>query len=79
MQIYRVLQIQQLKVINILKQRKNGPHLADDISKCIFFNENVWFSNQISLQIAKDPIDNIGSENGLAPTRRQVIIWTNCC
>ena len=23
------------------------------------------------------PINSIGSENGLAPTRRQAIIWTN--
>ena len=27
--------------INTLRPRQNGRHFADDIFKCIFFNENV--------------------------------------
>ena len=37
-----------------------------------FFNENVKISIKISLHVV-----NIGLHNGLAPDRRQVIIWTN--
>ena len=52
---------------------------TDDILKRIFLTENVWISINISLQfVPKGPIDNnIGSGNGLAPSRRHVIIWTN--
>ena len=32
-----------------LRPRQNGHHLAD-IFKCIFFNENIWISNMISLK-----------------------------
>ena len=35
--------------INTLRQRQNGCHFADDISKSIFFNENVWILLKISL------------------------------
>ena len=55
--------------------------LADDIFKCIFLNENIWISIRISVKfVPKGPINNIsiiGSDNGLAPTRRQAIIWIN--
>ena len=27
--------------------------------------------------VPKGPINNIGSDDGLAPSRRQAIIWTN--
>ena len=43
-------------------------------------NENVLISIKISLKfVPKGPINNssIGSDNGLAPTRWQAIIWTN--
>ena len=45
----------------------------------VFFNENVQISNKISLNcVDKNLIENnIGLDNGLAPTRRQVIIRTN--
>ena len=61
--------------------RQNGRHFAD-IFKCIFFNENVLILIKISLKfIPKGPINNIpafiGSDNGMVPTRRQAIIWTN--
>ena len=34
-----------------LRPRQNGHLFADDIFKCIFFNENVWISIKISLRI----------------------------
>ena len=44
-------------------------HLADDILKCIFLNENVWFSIKISLKfLPKRPIDNI-------PALVQIMAW----
>ena len=50
--------------------------------KRIFLNENVWISIKISLKfVSKGPLQltifHIGSDNGLAPTRRQAIIWNN--
>ena len=75
------IKLNQLLILNTLKLRKNRRHFADDIFKCIFFSENVWIPIQISLKfVPKDPINNIystGSDNALAPTRRQAIIWTN--
>ena len=56
---------------NTLKPRQNGRYFADYIFKCIFLNENVWILIDI-LQYS-----SIGSDNGLAPTRQQAIIWTN--
>ena len=51
---------------------------TDDIFKHIFLNENIKISIQFSLKfVPKGPIDNIGLDNGLAPNRRQAIIWTN--
>ena len=45
---------------NILRQRQNGCHFPDDIFKCIFLNENVLISIQISLKfVSKGPINNI--------------------
>ena len=42
---------------------------ADDIFKCIFLNENVWFSIKISLKVVpKDPIYNI-------PSLIQIMAW----
>ena len=64
-----------------LRPRQDGRHFADDIFQRIFFNENVWISNKISLKcVLLGPINNIpalhGSDNGLSPGRRQTIIWT---
>ena len=57
------------------------PQIPENVSKCIFFNENVWISIKISLRfVPKGSISNIfsiGLYNGLAPVRRQAIIWTN--
>ena len=56
---------------------QNGRHFAD-IFKRVFLDENIWICINISLKfIPKDPIDSIGSDNGLVPNRRQAIIWTN--
>ena len=46
--------------LNTLTLRRNGQHLADDIFKCIFFNENVWISLKSSLNFfPKVLINNI--------------------
>ena len=40
-------------MINTLRPRQNCRHFADDIFKCIFLNENVWISIQISLKFVR--------------------------
>ena len=48
------------KAVNSLSPRQNGRYNADDIFKCIFLNENVWFPTKISLKfVPKGPINNI--------------------
>ena len=48
--------------INTLGPRQKGGHFADDIFKCIFLNENVWISLEISLKfVPKVRIYNIPS------------------
>ena len=45
---------------NTLRQRQNGRHFADGIFKCIFLNENVSISIEISLNfVLKCSINNI--------------------
>ena len=64
--------------VNTLKPRQNGRHFADDIFKCIFLNENVWIPIKFSMKfVPKGPINSIGADNGLAPDRRQAIVWNN--
>ena len=47
-------------MVNTLRPRQNGCHLADDIFKSIFVNENVKISITSSLKFApKSPINNI--------------------
>ena len=56
-------------LINTLRPRRNEQYFADDIFKCIFFNENVWISIKISLKfIHKGPINNI-------PALVQIMAW----
>ena len=43
---------------NTLRARQNGRHFADDIFKCIFLNENVWFSIKISSKFVPEGIVN---------------------
>ena len=48
-----------LHLINSSPPGQDGRHLADNIFKCIFLNENVRTSIQISLKfVPKGPIDN---------------------
>ena len=62
----------QQSLVNTLRLRQNGRQFPDDIFKCILLNENNWISIKIWLNfVPKVPI------NGLAPTRRQAIVWTS--
>ena len=69
--------------VNTLRSRQNGRNFADDTFKRIFLNENVRIPIKISLKlIPKGPTNSRiyssnGSDNGLVPTSRQAIIWTN--
>ena len=54
---------------NTLRPRPNERHLADDIFKCIFLNENVCIPIQISLKfVPKSPNNNI-------QTLVQIMAW----
>ena len=57
------------QLINTLKPKQNGRHLADDIIKCIFFNENFWILKISIKQVTYAVIDN-------KPTFVQIIA---CC
>ena len=74
-------QLQALEDLTHLPLDKMAAILSDDIFKCIFLNENDRITIQNSLQFVPDgPIDNnlaLVLDNGLAPARRQGIIWTN--
>ena len=67
--------------LNTLRPRQNEHHFADDFFKCINLNENVWIPIKISLNfVPNGRISNIPalvSDDGLAPSRQQAIIWTN--
>ena len=55
--------------VNILRPRQNGRHFADDTFKCIFMNENVGISINISLKfVPKVVINNI-------PALVQIMAW----
>ena len=55
--------------INSLRPRPNRHHVADDILKCIFENENEWISHRISLKfVPKVRINNI-------PALVQMMAW----
>ena len=48
--------------VNTVRPRQNGRHLSDNIFKCIFFNENIRISIDISLKcVPKGSINNIPS------------------
>ena len=64
-----------LLVFNSLRPRQNGRHFADDIFKCIFLNENVRISINISLKcVPKGPIDHIPALVQIMAWRRPVMI-----
>ena len=54
---------------NTLRPRQNGRHFADDMFKCISFNENVWIPIEISLKfVPKGSINN-------NPAMFQIMAW----
>ena len=55
--------------VNTLRPRGNYCHFADDIFKCIFVNENAWFSFKISMTFA--PRVRIYS----IPELVQIMVW----
>ena len=62
--------------LNTLRLRENGHHLADDIFKCIFRNLD-YNITEVCSQGTNWQYVSIGLDDGLAPNRCQVIIWTN--
>ena len=63
-----------MAIFNTPRPRQNRRHFAEDIFKCIFYNEHVWISIKISLKfVPNGPIKNnpslAGSDNGLALAR----------
>ena len=58
-----------LNALNTLSPRQDGRYFADDIFTCIFLNENVWISINISVKfVPKGQINNI-------PALVQVMTW----
>ena len=52
-----------------MRPRQNGCLFPDDIFKCIFLNESIWISIEISLKLVpKGPINNI-------PALVQIMAW----
>ena len=64
----------------LYSSHKNGRHFLDDIFKCIFVNENVRISINISPKfVPKGPINNISALVQIMARARPVdkaIIWT---
>ena len=60
---------------------KSGRHFPDYIFNHNFLYENIWNFNSNITEICSQWSDNqyssVGSDNGLAPIRRQAIIWAN--
>ena len=55
--------------LNSLRPRQNRRHLADNVFKCNFLNENVWIPIKLSLKfVPKGPINNI-------PALVQIMAW----
>ena len=55
--------------VNTLRPRQNGRHFADDIFKCIFFNEYAWILLKISLKFVPEvQINNM-------PSLVQIMAW----
>ena len=63
--------------LNTLTGGQNDCRFAEDISKCILLNENVWISIKISLKfVPLFPINDISALIQIM-ARWQAIIWTN--
>ena len=57
--------------VNTLRPRQNGGNFSDDIFNCIFLNENVLISIQISLKfVPKGPIKNMPALVSIMAWRR---------
>ena len=55
--------------LNTLRPRQNGRQFTDDLFKCIFLNENVWISIEVSLKFVPEGlINNI-------PALVQIMAW----
>ena len=76
--------------VNTLRPRQHGRHLADDMFRCIFFNENVWNLLKISLMfVPKGRMNNISAlvqimawrRPGVKPLSEHMIVslLTNIC
>ena len=67
-------------LFSTLRPKQLCRQFADDIFKYIF-NEDLLISLRISRDVCSlgviSQYSNIDEDNGLAPTRRQAIIWTN--
>ena len=67
--VYESQPLSRPQCVNTSRSRQNGCHFADDTSKCIFMNEEICISIQISLKfVAKGPIS---SKSALV----QVMAW----
>ena len=63
---------------NIFRPRRNGRHFPDNIFKCIFLNENVAILIKYLTEVCSQwQYSSIGSDDDLAPNRRQAIIRTS--
>ena len=68
------------ETFNILRATQSLRQFNDDIFTCIFLNENIYFDYEfpeVCYQGSNLQYSTIGSNNGLAPSRREAIIWTN--
>ena len=79
--VYQHLYMFNLRCVNTLRPRQNDRHFADYIFKRIFFNEILWILGKISSRYvpcgSNWQYSSIASDNGVAPNRRQAIIWSN--
>ena len=67
--------------LNTFRLRQNGHHFADDIFKYIHLNGiySIFYTNffEICSQWSNYRYASIGSDDGLSPSRRIALIWTN--
>ena len=50
------------RIFNTIWPRQNGRHFADNVFKCIFLTENIWFSNNVWLKyVHRGSIENVPS------------------
>ena len=63
-----------------MRPRPNDHQIPDDIFKCIFFNETVWIPIvSIHKCVPKGQINNIGSDNDLAPANDDQFTYAYMC